>query len=494
MSIAPRLAHLRQGYASPGLVDAQVRSGLTDEERAVFDEVRRGVQNADALALLWTDETRAWLTESTICRYCRARKWEAAKAVHMLVETIKWRAASQPGKVTYADVRGQADSLANVVHGFDAVGHVVVYMKVSLDGDGTAKEKLDNIIHNLEECTRQMDATAHLFPGVERLTYIVDLRGFSMKNSGRDMKVAKEWLHILGNHMPERLYKAYLLNYPTAFKIFWGMLKAFVDPVTKAKVHWVPHEAREARRAYFVSEGIEPAWFEEEYGGDLLPLTYCNCASHPSYTPFFDSVPVQSRPLLWAAVAAAAMVAVSAEVTPVLEEPDAAAVAAVTGGAAHHHHGHGLHRRGSVTSASQRCNGNVHTDGEFYTIVDADGLSVSELSSSADMEDWGAKESVPQPLPPLPSESVAVDAMELTLTLRRPQGDLCRVTVLRTATVAQLCDKALPRESRKGTICVTCKGVEVEPSTAVSRYVQGVSKGTTFEIFYKKRAACCAAQ
>ena len=71
-------------------------------------------------------------------------------------------------------------------------------------------------------------------PSYSNLCLIIDLAGKS--RAPTSVAQAKLFVEILGNHYPERLGTAVILNLPWMVKKFLDMIFKFVDPVTKAKV------------------------------------------------------------------------------------------------------------------------------------------------------------------------------------------------------------------------------------------------------------------
>eukprot|EP01063_Lacrimia_lanifica_P011181 TRINITY_DN17989_c0_g1_i1.p1 TRINITY_DN17989_c0_g1~~TRINITY_DN17989_c0_g1_i1.p1 ORF type:complete len:433 (+),score=155.53 TRINITY_DN17989_c0_g1_i1:42-1340(+) len=423
-----------QDYASPGLVDGQVRSALVAEQADAYDTLKATVDTWDL-----TEEQRAWCHEGTLCRYLRARKWDPKAAAEMLEGTIKWRAETQPGAITYDTVADQADFLSNYLWGFDAAGHVICYMRVSRDPPGDADEKMKFVIHNIEEATRWLDAHAHLFRGVERMSYVIDLKGFTMANSVRDMKVCKEWLSVLGNHQPERLHKAYLMNYPGAFKVFFGMLKPFIDPVTKAKVNWVPPAELAETRQYFINEGMEMAWLEKDVGGDLDMCKLPNVMTNPDYKPFFSYVKPPMNPYHWIMVAAAVAIAEAALVTPPPPRE--------------------LERRASDVS--------IH----FHTMREDDGVVSEDEGTDAS----SAAGVVAVPVPRVPCVAV-----------RKPTGELVVVEVDRYTCVRGVCEQ---HGGDADAVFLAHQGRRMEPTERLYQYHE--QERLVLELHYLPRG-CCA--
>ena len=51
---------------------------------------------------------RRWCSDATLARYCRARKWDVARAEKMLHATLEWRAKMRPEEITWESVLHEA--------------------------------------------------------------------------------------------------------------------------------------------------------------------------------------------------------------------------------------------------------------------------------------------------------------------------------------------------------------------------------------------------
>eukprot|EP01059_Diplonema_ambulator_P037456 TRINITY_DN9926_c0_g1_i1.p1 TRINITY_DN9926_c0_g1~~TRINITY_DN9926_c0_g1_i1.p1 ORF type:complete len:282 (+),score=77.33 TRINITY_DN9926_c0_g1_i1:56-901(+) len=262
------------------LVDAQSYSMLNKEQKAAYDELKKII---DGWAHL-SEAQKQWLDEACLLRYLRARKFKAKKAKEMLVGTMNWRVEEKPHHIPHTAIYSQATHLSNYVHGVDKHGHPICYMRFERDPPGfSSEEKLKYIKFNLEESLRIMDRNAAIYPGVEKLIYIIDLNGFSMTAPGADTGIASKWGDMLQNHYPERLYKAYLVNYPTIFSFFWRIVSAFMDKVTVEKVHWCNKAPGEKMQQYFLEQGFDLDLLEKPFGGKLDPLKKPNLIGHDDY-------------------------------------------------------------------------------------------------------------------------------------------------------------------------------------------------------------------
>ena len=85
-------------------------SGITGVEQERLRELRSELNTAAAAdpTLLGTAALRRFANDATLCRYLRARQWNLAKAMKMLVASLQWRATSKPEDITWADIAQEA--------------------------------------------------------------------------------------------------------------------------------------------------------------------------------------------------------------------------------------------------------------------------------------------------------------------------------------------------------------------------------------------------
>jgi len=78
-------------------------------------------------------------------------------------------------------------------------------------------------------------------------THVVlfDMSGWKLSH-GTHARKLKALISTVQDHYPERLRAALLIRAPAIFELTWKMIKQWVDPVTAAKVHFLPGGAKEA--------------------------------------------------------------------------------------------------------------------------------------------------------------------------------------------------------------------------------------------------------
>ncbi|TPX69863.1 hypothetical protein CcCBS67573_g06734 [Chytriomyces confervae] len=173
----------------------------------------------------------AWCDISTVRRYLVSQKWVFNVAATKLRDTLQWRKDFKPDKITADEVEPEGVSGKSFISGFDRKGQPLLYSIHRLDKTKTFDRYLRYCIFLLEKCIRVMP------PGVERMTFLIDNGGLGVFNAPPVSFVSK-FIGIAEAHYPQRLDTAVMLN-PSWF-IFglFRIISPFMDPVTRAKVHF----------------------------------------------------------------------------------------------------------------------------------------------------------------------------------------------------------------------------------------------------------------
>jgi len=120
------------------------------------------------------------------------------------------------------------------VRGFDKTGHSVIYMKPRFENTNDHDGNLKHLVYTMEKAVASSNERSQ-----EKITLLIDFDGYSLLNP-TPMKTSMDSLSILQNHYPERLHRAYVLRPPWILHSFWTIIGPFIDPVTKAKMVFVP--------------------------------------------------------------------------------------------------------------------------------------------------------------------------------------------------------------------------------------------------------------
>ncbi|RUS33207.1 CRAL-TRIO domain-containing protein [Jimgerdemannia flammicorona] len=206
----------------------------------------------------------AFLSDSTLQRYLRARKWDLESAKKQLDGSILWRRSYKPEMIDPKEVEPEVGILGKIspshsltgkmyLNGFDKHGRPTLYLKPRYENTKPSAAQIRNVVFNLERATRLMPE------GVDNLNIIIDMAGSSMSTSP-GVGISKQFLDVLGNHYPERLgvacivhcecesrrivmvlFMSYedLVSSPWFFWPFFKVISPFIDPITRSKIKFV---------------------------------------------------------------------------------------------------------------------------------------------------------------------------------------------------------------------------------------------------------------
>jgi hypothetical protein len=209
------------------------------------DEASKLASLRAALKLTPGSAAALFCTDACLCRFLRARAWSVEKAAAMIEASLAWRKTSGVEALRYASA-AQAECATGKMTRFstrDRAGRRVLLMRPRLENTKVASGQIASLTWNVEAVVRSMgpDTTprgAGVSLAAEQMTLVIDFRDYSVWNAP-PAATSKATLSILQNHYPERLGSAILLNPPTLFYALWAILGPFVDPKTKAKVHFI---------------------------------------------------------------------------------------------------------------------------------------------------------------------------------------------------------------------------------------------------------------
>ncbi|THH04011.1 hypothetical protein EW145_g5834 [Phellinidium pouzarii] len=182
------------------------------------------------------DEEKMWLSNDCILRYLRASKWVVATTQQRLEETLKWRREHgfYDGTFSAEVIEPEAVTGKQVLFGFDTKGRPAFYMIPSRQ--------------NTEESPRQLQSLDLLI-------------NFADRGKNPSFSTARQMLHIIQAHYPERLGLALIINVPMLVNAFFRLIMPFVDPITRNKVKFNP---RVIEDGFFEKDQIMKKW----WGGD----------------------------------------------------------------------------------------------------------------------------------------------------------------------------------------------------------------------------------
>ena len=261
---------------------------LTKKEGDAMNALRLKLERCakDDPALLSSPELRAFVDDSCLCRYLRARKWKIDKALKMLVETLKWRATMKPESITWNDIANEAKTGKQYRSGRCKRERRVLVMRPDRENTFNHTENIKFLVYMLENILwksrterEARGSSADLAP--EQIVILIDFTKWTRKVAV-PMATARETLSILQNHYPERLGVAVCFNPPTIFRIFWSIISPFIDPKTYTKILFVNPKKKEKAAALMAAifrvdavdadmgGNVDPTWNYDDYAKHMI--------------------------------------------------------------------------------------------------------------------------------------------------------------------------------------------------------------------------------
>eukprot|EP00986_Skeletonema_menzelii_P002367 scaffold647_cov150-Skeletonema_menzelii.AAC.14 len=186
-------------------------------------------------------------------RHYRADKGNVQQSIRKIKATIQWRQefCVEDIKRCFRDRNNpdlpiekqkELNNLAEVIakenetgkiyiRGYDKEGRAVLYLT---PGRENSRCEIDNMRHLVYHLERAIACTRHK-SGRQKVCIVIGYQGFRIENAP-PMSVVKHTLQILQGHYPERMFRAYICDPPLVFRVFWNVIKHFVDPATLEKI------------------------------------------------------------------------------------------------------------------------------------------------------------------------------------------------------------------------------------------------------------------
>ncbi|CAI9116733.1 OLC1v1017965C1 [Oldenlandia corymbosa var. corymbosa] len=235
------------------------RSNSHHEQDSTEQQQQKVNELKDALGPL-SGRASLYCSDACFKRYLEARNWNVDKSKKMLEDTLRWRSTYKPEEIRWHEVAEEGETGKVYRANFhDRHGRTVLILRPGKQNTTSMDNQIKHLVYLIE------NAILNLPEDQEQMAWLIDFSGWSITNNV-PMKSARDTVHILQNHYPERLAVAFLYNPPRIFEAFWKVVKYFLDPKTFQKVKFVypkNKDSVELMRSYFDVDNLP-----KEFGGE----------------------------------------------------------------------------------------------------------------------------------------------------------------------------------------------------------------------------------
>lgn len=154
-----------------------------------------------------TDRELCWLSRENLCRYLRATRWDVTESSKRLLATLAWRREYGLDNFTPEYISPEQETGKQIIMGYDRAGRPCQYLNPSRQNTEPSPKHMHHLFYMVERVTDVMP------PGVETLSLMIDFKPTKQRaNTSVPISTAREVLHVLQNHYPERLGRALIIN------------------------------------------------------------------------------------------------------------------------------------------------------------------------------------------------------------------------------------------------------------------------------------------
>ncbi|KAJ7122339.1 CRAL-TRIO domain-containing protein [Mycena epipterygia] len=229
------------------------------------------------------------MSDVTLLRFLRARKFDVAKAKEMFIANENWRKEFGVDDIVenfeFPELSIVNKYYPQYYHKNDKDGRPVYIQRLgqldleALDAATTQERQLKRFVSEYEKFLDERLPACSAVAGhpVETSCSILDLQNVSLRNFYRVKDYVQKASAIGQDRYPECMGKFYIINAPFMFSTVWSFVKPWLDEVTVAKIDIIGSGYKDKLLAQ-----IDTANLPREFGGT------CSC---PGGCSFSDAGP-----------------------------------------------------------------------------------------------------------------------------------------------------------------------------------------------------------
>ncbi|KAJ7032506.1 CRAL-TRIO domain-containing protein [Mycena alexandri] len=218
------------------------------------------------------------MSDATLLRFLRARKFDVPKAKEMFLANEQWRKDFGVEDIVknfdFPELAEVDKYYPQYYHKNDKDGRPIYIERLgmldlkALYAVTTQERQLKRLVLEYEKFIRDRLPACSAAAGhpVETSCTILDLHNVSLSNFYRVKDYVSQASSIGQNRYPECMGKFYIINAPFMFSTVWSFIKPWLDEVTVAKIDIVGSNYKDKLLAQIDAENLP-----KEFGGK------CNC-------------------------------------------------------------------------------------------------------------------------------------------------------------------------------------------------------------------------
>jgi len=234
----------------------------------------------DIIAALTEDEKKEMRDLTMPIRHFRAENGHLEKAIASIRSTLQWRKHFGVDRIVRANYCSHDPEMCAILEeesgtgilyarGYDVDGRCLLIAHLRAPKTLKQDSQMKHLVFVLEKaiaCTKRKSAELNGGAPLEKFIVVCDFAGFKLSNSG-PVSTSQLTLEIFQKHYPERLHRAYVINAPLVFRVFWAIIKPFINASNRQKIVFCSGE--EAVFDKFVKIVERPDKLEADFSGGV---------------------------------------------------------------------------------------------------------------------------------------------------------------------------------------------------------------------------------
>ncbi|KAJ7713583.1 CRAL-TRIO domain-containing protein [Mycena maculata] len=241
------------------------------------------------------------MSDATMLRFLRARKFDVPKAKEMFIANENWRKEFGVDDIVqnfeYPELKEVDKYYPQYYHKNDKDGRPVYIERLglldlkALYAATTPERQLKRLVLEYEKFLNERLPACAAAAGhpVETSCTILDLQNVSLSNFYRVKDYVMQASSIGQNHYPECMGKFYIINAPFMFSTVWSFIKPWLDEVTVAKIDILNSSYKDKLLAQIDADNLP-----KQFGGNCTCAGGCSLSDAGPWNPPGETVESES--------------------------------------------------------------------------------------------------------------------------------------------------------------------------------------------------------